>query len=95
MITLYVKTGCPFSAKAMAALDAYGVEYEQRNIRSRVFLKELMALGGKKQTPYFVDGDQHFYESDKIVAYVEEHFGGTHEKRKPRVHVADNNAMCG
>lgn len=94
MITLYVKTGCPFSAKAMAALDAYEVPYEQRNIKSAAFLKELMKLGGKKQTPFCVDGDVMFYESDKIVAYVEEHFGGAHGKR-PHLHIADNGAMCG
>ncbi len=94
MITLYVKTGCPFSAKAMAALDAYGVEYEQRNISSPAFLHELMALGGKKQTPYFVDGDEQFYESDRIVAYVEEHFGTVSQKRKHRVHVTKNDALC-
>jgi glutathione S-transferase len=94
MITLYVKTGCPFSAKAMAALDAYGVDYEQRNIKSAVFLKELMALGGKKQTPYFVHGDEQFYESDRIVAYVEEHFADIPEEGKPRVHMAKNDALC-
>ena len=88
MIILYVKTGCPFSAKAMAALDAYEVEYETRNIKSSQYLRELMDLGGKKQTPFFVDGDTMFYESDKIVEHVEKNYSsdGT---LKPRVHVSD------
>ena len=75
MITLYVRTGCPFSAKAMAALDAYGVEYETRNIGTQEYLDELIALGGKRQTPFFVEGDLMFYESDKIVDHVETHYG--------------------
>jgi glutathione S-transferase len=95
MITLYVKTGCPFSAKAMAALDAYGAQYEARNIKKPEFLKELMDLGGKKQTPFFVDGETHFYESDQIVAYVERVFGATQDKKKPRIHAAHSDLMCG
>lgn len=74
MITLYVRTGCPFSAKAMAALDAYAVEYEARNIKTPEYLAELMELGGKKQTPFFKDGDTMFYESDAIVSYVEKQY---------------------
>lgn len=87
MIILYVKTGCPFSAKAMAVLDAYEVEYELRNIKSSEYLKELMELGGKKQTPFFVDGDSMFYESDRIVNYVETNYGNA--ATKPKIHRAE------
>jgi glutathione S-transferase len=94
MITLYVKTGCPFSAKAMAALDAYEVPYETKNIKSPDWLRELMELGGKKQTPFMVDGETMFYESDAIVEYVEKNFGGGVKKKKPRIHTS-NAGMCG
>jgi glutaredoxin len=91
MITLYVKTGCPFSAKAMAVLDAYGVEYKECNIQEPQYLAELMELGGKKQTPFFVNGDTHFYESDDIVKWVEDNYGDDEEAgtKAPRVHISD------
>jgi len=89
MIILYVKTGCPFSAKAMAALDAYGVPYETRNIGTSEYLAELLELGGKKQTPFFVEGDLMFYESDAIVNHVETHYGKDQNSPSFRIHDAD------
>jgi glutathione S-transferase len=89
MIILYVKTGCPFSAKAMAALDAYGVEYETRNIKNPEYLAELLELGGKKQTPFFVEDEIRFYESDLIVSHVETHYGKSGDAASLRVHTTD------
>ncbi len=68
---LYVKTDCPFSARARAVLDAYQVAYEERNIKDRAVLEELLALGGKKQTPFLVDGEEMMYESQSISEYIE------------------------
>ncbi len=83
MITLYVKTDCPFSAKAMAVLDAYSVPYEKRNIKDEDALYELMELGGKKQTPFLVDGDTMMYESQSIQDYIEKKCaGGVCDTRK-------------
>ncbi|HEU4677502.1 MAG TPA: glutathione S-transferase N-terminal domain-containing protein [Candidatus Paceibacterota bacterium] len=75
MTTLYVKTGCPFSAKAIGALDAYGVPYELKNIADPGVADELTEKGGKLQVPFLEDGETSMYESDGIVAYVESTYG--------------------
>lgn len=84
MITLYVKTGCPYCAKAIAALTEHNVPYEEKNIADSEVVKELIELGGKRQvpfldddnmTPYLVDDDVEMYESDAIVEYVAEKYG--------------------
>ncbi len=75
MITIYGKTGCPFTARAVATLDAYGLPFEFKNIHDEGVEEELIALGGKVQVPYMVDGDMHMYESDDITAYIEARYG--------------------
>ena len=75
MITLYGKTGCPFTNKAIAALDAYGLSFHKKNIADESVVEELIALGGKKQVPYMVDGDVAMYESDAIIEYIEKTYG--------------------
>jgi len=84
MITLYVKTGCPFSAKAIASLKKNNVPYEEKNIADPEVLSELINIGGKRQvpfmdddnmTPYLIDDDVEMYESNDIVAYIEEKYG--------------------
>jgi glutathione S-transferase len=75
MSVLYVKDNCSFSEKARAVLDAYDVAFEEKNISDRDVLKELMDIGGKKQTPFFVDEDGSMYESDDIMTYIEKKYG--------------------
>ncbi len=60
----------------MAVLDAYSVSYEKRNIQDEDALYELMQLGGKKQTPFLVDGDTMMYESQSIQDYIEKKCSG-------------------
>lgn len=104
MIELYVKTGCPFCAKAIAALDKYNVSYEKKNISDEKIVAELKEKGGKRQvpfldddnmTPYLVDDDIEMYESDAIVAYVEEKFGAEGgAEPKITVHMSENTTVC-
>jgi glutaredoxin len=83
MMQLYVKTNCPFSARARAVLDAYQVAYEERNIEDEKVLTELLELGGKKQTPFLVDGEEMMYESQTIESYIERKCeGGVCEERR-------------
>ncbi len=79
MLKLYVKTGCPFCEKVLAAGKAIGVPFELRNIADPAVAQELVARGGKRQVPYLVDsdGDVAMYESDDIVNYLREHYGET------------------
>ena len=76
MLTLYVKTGCPFCVKVLDTAAELGVPLEERNVADEAVAKELVARGGKLQTPYLVDSerDVELYESGDIVAYLEEHY---------------------
>lgn len=77
MLTLYVKTGCPFCAKVLRKVDELGLEVEKKNIADDAVAAELIERGGKRQVPYLVDGEQNveIYESNSIVAYLDEHHG--------------------
>lgn len=76
MLTLYVKTGCPYCAKVLRAGEELGIEFELKNTADEGIAEELIARGGKKQMPYLVDSatGTEMYESDDIVAYLQEHY---------------------
>lgn len=80
MLTLYVKTGCPFCAKVLAAGEELHLVFDEKNIADQGVAEELIARGGKRQVPYLVDGDVEMYESDEIVAYLTEKQGKNHEQ---------------
>ena len=76
MLTLYVKTGCPFCHKVLAVGKELGIAFEEKNIADVAVAAELIARGGKCQVPYLVDSerDVEMYESDDIVEYLKEHY---------------------
>lgn len=90
MITLYVKTGCPYCAMVIAKLNELEVPFEEKNIADEEVAKELLAKGGKRQVPYIddeepcenakhhtpciVDGDVEMYESADIVEYLDKNY---------------------
>lgn len=97
MITMYVKTNCPYAARVFAALNALNLPYEEKNIGQPDVLDELLERGGKKQSPYMVDGEVEMYESDAIVAYLEKKYGdslGVEEKTQLRVHMTEGGACA-
>lgn len=97
MITLYGKTDCPYTAKAIAALDAHGLSFIKKNIADDEVANELIALGGKRQVPYIVDGDVQMYESDEIIAYIEKTYAGKEvgiHDEKPHVHITKVGGAC-
>lgn len=74
MLTLYVKTGCPYCGKVLTEAALLGVTFDERNIADEGVAEELIARGGKQQVPYLVDTERNreMYESDDIVAYLRE-----------------------
>lgn len=72
MLTLFVRTGCPFCHKVLDTVVELGVEVVQKNIANQSVADELVALGGKRQVPYLVDSDRGvaLYESMDIDAYL-------------------------
>ena len=76
MLTLYVKTGCPFCQKVLDAGEELGIAFDEKNIADDAIAAELVSRGGKRQVPYLVDTDRsvEMYESDDIVAYLKAHY---------------------
>lgn len=76
MPILYVKSGCAFCARVLAQAELLGVELELKNIADEGVAEELVARGGMQQVPYLVDEEKgvEMYESDAIVAYLNERF---------------------
>ncbi len=73
MLTLYVKTGCPYCAKVLAAGEELGIEFDLKNVADEGITEELVARGGKSQMPYLVDSESgtEMYESDDIIEYLQ------------------------
>lgn len=76
MLTLYVKTGCPFGARVLDTAKKLGVLLEERNIADPTIAAELVARGGKRQVPYLVDSERgvEMYESADISAYLRKQY---------------------
>lgn len=76
-LILYTQPGCPFSAKVLLELAVMGLDAQERNIANKPIEEELLAKGGKVQTPYLIDTTTGaaYYESDDIIAYLHERFG--------------------
>ncbi len=74
MLILYVRTGCPFCEKVLAAAEKLSIPLIEKNIADPAISAELVARGGKAQVPYLVDSERgvEMYESDDIVAYLQE-----------------------
>jgi glutathione S-transferase len=72
MLTLYVKSGCPFCAKVLDTGEELGLHFTLKNVAEEGVTEELIARGGKKQTPYLVDDETgtEMYESDDITEYL-------------------------
>lgn len=73
MLTLYVKTGCPYCAKVLDVVDELGVAVEQKNIADDAVATDLIQRGGKRQVPYLIDSEKNIemYESDDIAEYLQ------------------------
>lgn len=76
MLTLYIKTGCPFCHRVLETGEKLDISFEEKNIADDAIAAELIARGGKRQVPYLVDNDHEveMYESDDINEYLLEHY---------------------
>jgi glutaredoxin len=77
MITLYVRSGCPYCAKVLAVCEQLHLEPSLKNVAEEGVADELIARGGKQQMPYMVDDETgtEMYESDDIITYLHQRFG--------------------
>lgn len=95
MLTLYVKSTCPFCQKVCAFIDEMNLDVVLKEVsENETFREELIAHGGKKQVPYLVDTDKDvaMYESDDIIDFLELNYSTVGEKATdgPRVHGGAN-----
>lgn len=96
MLTLYVKTGCPYCAVVLKKLADLGLPYTELNIADRGVAEALIEKGGKKQVPYLVDEENliALYESADIAEYLEEQYGSKlREGEEVAVAVAPSNGF--
>jgi glutathione S-transferase len=83
MLELYQAERCGYSETVRETLTDLGVSYVVHNPRSAAgetrneqTHEQLRTLGGEDQIPFLVDHQRGvaMYESDEIVAYLEEHY---------------------
>lgn len=76
MLTLYIKTGCPWCMKVLKTGKELGIEFEEKNIADDLIAGQLVKRGGKRQVPYLVDSERNIemYESADIDEYLREQY---------------------
>ncbi|MDB2223958.1 glutathione S-transferase N-terminal domain-containing protein [Halorubrum ezzemoulense] len=79
-LTLYELEGCPYCAKVKTKLSDLGLEYDSIMVpRSHSDRTEVEEVSGQTGVPVLVDeehGIEGMPESDDIVEYLEETYGG-------------------
>lgn len=77
MIQLYVRDGCPYCQKVLAATQELGMQ-EGKDftvIDAAPGTKGrdvVLDVGGKAMVPFMINGEVSMYESDDIVAYLKD-----------------------
>ena len=74
MLILYTKDNCQYCEKVKSAFLEKGTVYEERNIKSPDFLKEVQAHRARTM-PFLVDTSANVAigESEEIIAYASEY----------------------
>ncbi len=77
MITIYVQTGCAYTAAVLHALEELAIPYEEKNIADEGVREELIEKGGKDQIPFIFDSSNGImmYEAGDIVEYLMDTYG--------------------
>ncbi len=85
MLELYQKENCPFCKKVRDALNELELDFICRISKAGTKQREIMLkLGGQAQVPFLVDQERGvmMYESDDIVEYLQENYGGLGSLKK-------------
>lgn len=75
MIQLYIRNSCPFCKKVLTAAEKNGLkegkDFTVIDASSGTPGREVvLQVGGKPMVPFLIDGDVSMYESDDIIAYM-------------------------
>ncbi len=75
MIKLYMRDSCPFCKKVLTAAEKTGLK-EGKGFTvidaspGTPGREVVLQVGGKAMVPFLIDGDVSMYESDDIIAYL-------------------------
>ena len=79
-LELYTLRGCPYCAKVKKKLAALDLDYEEHRVPIRHGKRETVKqISGQTGVPVLVDhanGIEGMYESEDIIQYLEEMYGG-------------------
>ncbi len=82
MIVLYQLENCPYCVIVREKLDALGLPYRTVVVPSlHDFRTEVIALSDQPYVPVIQDGDLVIDDEVKILAYLEERYGGVRKER--------------
>ena len=70
---LYQRITCPYCRKVLRYMEQAGIQLPMRDTTDPEVLEELITLGGKAQVPCLMINGKALYESDDIIAYLQEH----------------------
>ncbi|MDY6968109.1 MAG: glutaredoxin [Spirochaetota bacterium] len=74
-ITLYHKWQCPYCTKVRDFMKQKGIEITLKDItEDSAIADELISIGGKRQVPCLVIDKKPMYESDDIIAWLDEKY---------------------
>ena len=77
MLTLFYKPYCFYCGQVLTANEKIGAPLTLRNVvTDPTALPELLAAGGKGQTPFLIDTNRglSIYESLDIIAYLDKYY---------------------
>ncbi len=76
MLTLYVRTGCPFCIRVQSFMKEADIPYVEKNIADETVLKEILNKGGVQQVPFLMDDERDvlLYESIDIIEYLNQYY---------------------
>ncbi|MDA2936147.1 glutathione S-transferase N-terminal domain-containing protein [Patescibacteria group bacterium AH-259-L05] len=77
MLTLYIKSGCPYCIKVLNFTKEHNIDLIEKDAYAgEQNMKELLEKGGKNQAPFLVDDTKgvSMYESDDIISYFKKKY---------------------
>jgi glutathione S-transferase len=77
MIQLYMRDGCPYCQKVLAATQELGMkdgkDFTLIDAAPGTLGRDVVLdVGGKAMVPFMIDGEVSMYESDDIMAYLKD-----------------------
>lgn len=69
-VVMFSKPGCPYCARAKAALDAQGIDYEEIPVGDRVSLRAVRAATGSDTVPQVFINGEHVGDSEALAGWL-------------------------